>query len=299
MKITHAIMMSAVLATAVSAAESPTEKTEDNKVLKLDAFVVTDRQDSAYKSATAITGTKTDTPLINTPQNIQVLTRELIEDMGAMDITDLYPLMGAVTEFSYGGVSARGFRQEQTRYNGIAGSPHNEFGIPTLDNVQQVELLKGPVGLLYGDNEPGGLINIVTAKPRAEFEASIGARFGDDGLIGGNAMVTGPWTPRSVSSTSPAPIITRRTASAPITTRSHSMPIWALPGLSLPRRAPPLKSNTSRTTSMVPGCAASLTSPPAGPPTSVSTPPRPRISRPWTPRSTISRSITPLPAGFA
>lgn len=192
MKLTQVILMSAVLATAVSAVESTAEKIDETKVLKLDDFKVTDRRDSDYKSATAITGTKTDTPLINIPQNITVLTRELIEDMGAMDITDLYPLMGAVTEFSYGGVSARGFRQEQTRYNGIAGSPHNEFGVPTLDNVQQVELLKGPVGLLYGDNEPGGLINIVTAKPRAEFEANLGARFGDDGLIGGNASVTGP-----------------------------------------------------------------------------------------------------------
>jgi iron complex outermembrane receptor protein len=204
MKIIPAIMLSAVLATALFAAESApekppvkvtetvAEKPDDPKVLKLDNYVVTDRQDSAYKSATAITGTKTDTALINIPQNIQVLTKELIEDMGAMDITDLYPLMGAVTEFTYGGVSARGFRQEQTRYNGIAGSPYNEFGVPTLDNVQQVELLKGPVGLLYGDNEPGGLINIVTAKPRAEFEGNVGTRFGSYGLIGGNASVTGP-----------------------------------------------------------------------------------------------------------
>ncbi len=192
MKTIHALMMSAVLATAMSAADEAPEKLDDKKVLELDKFKVTDRQDSAYKSATAITGTKTDTPLINIPQNIQVITKDLIEDMGATDITDLYPLMGAVTEFSYGGVSARGFRQEQTRYNGIAGSPYNEFGVATLDNVQQVELLKGPVGLLYGDNEPGGLINIVTAKPRAEFDASIGTRFGEYGLIGGNASVTGP-----------------------------------------------------------------------------------------------------------
>lgn len=195
MKITSSILASVAFAAVVSAQESAPVKAadpKDSKVLELDAYVVTDRQDSAYKSATAITGTKTDTPLINIPQNIQVITREMIEDMGATDITDLYPLMGSVTEFSYGGVSARGFRQEQTRYNGIAGSPYNEFGVLTLDNVQQVELLKGPVGLLYGDNEPGGLINIVTARPRAERSASIGTRFGDYGLLGANASVTGP-----------------------------------------------------------------------------------------------------------
>lgn len=158
----------------------------------LEEFQVIDRQDSAYKAATAITGTKTDTPLLQIPQSIQVITREQIEDMGALDITDLYPLMGSVTEFSYGGVSARGFRQEQTRYNGISGSPYNEFGILTLNNVQQVEVIKGPVGLLYGDNEPGGMINIVTAKPKATAGGSLTARAGSWGLIGGEASVTGP-----------------------------------------------------------------------------------------------------------
>lgn len=161
-------------------------------VVTLDEFKVIDRQDSAYKAATAITGTKTDVPLIQVPQSIQVITRDLIEDLGAVDITDLYPLMGSITEFSYGGVSARGFRQEQTRYNGINGSPQNEFGVLTLNNIQQVEILKGPVGLLYGDNEPGALINIVTAKPRAQFGGSVAARTGSDGLLGGDLHVTGP-----------------------------------------------------------------------------------------------------------
>lgn len=200
MKSATAFLLAVSLAPMLLAQSAPSssdpvsnlEEEERKKVVKLEDVVVTDRQDSAYKSATAITGTKTDTPLINVPQNIQVITRELIEDMGAVDITDLYPLMGSVTEFSYGGVSARGFRQEQTRYNGIAGSPHNDFGILTLDNVDQVEVLKGPVGLLYGDNEPGGLINIVTAKPKAKFGGNIGTRFGSDGLVGANASVTGP-----------------------------------------------------------------------------------------------------------
>lgn len=162
------------------------------EVITLEEFQVTDRQDSPYKAATAITGTKTDTPLIEIPQSIQVITREQIADLGALDITDLYPLMGSVTEFSYGGVSARGFRQEQTRYNGISGNPYNEFGILTLNNVQQVEVIRGPVGLLYGDNEPGGMINIVTSKPRAEFGGSVAARVGSYGLVGGEAQVTGP-----------------------------------------------------------------------------------------------------------
>jgi iron complex outermembrane recepter protein len=196
MKLKPALVFTAAFAVALHGQQTTTQPltplTDDEKVIRLDDLVVTDRQDSAYKGATSITGTKTDTPLIQVPQSIQVITKDLIEDVGAVDITDLYPLMGSITEFSYGGVSARGFRQEQTRYNGIAGSPQNEFGILTLNNVQQVEVLKGPVGLLYGDNEPGGMINIVTAKPQAKFGGSLAGRVGSYGLMGTDMMVTGP-----------------------------------------------------------------------------------------------------------
>src|SRR5690349_4668297 len=106
--------------TSSSASTYPPEENKHDTVI-LEEYKVTDRKDSAYKAATAITGTKTDTPLIDVPQSIQVITRDLIDDIGALDITDLYMFMPGVTEFSYGGTSSRGFRQEQTRYNGIAG----------------------------------------------------------------------------------------------------------------------------------------------------------------------------------
>jgi iron complex outermembrane recepter protein len=160
----------------------------------LEEYKVTDRQD-AYKGNTAITGTKTDVPLIDVPAPITVITKEIIEDLGAIDITDLYPLMGSVTEFSYGGSSMRGFRMavpDPTRYNGIAGAPYNDFGVPTLNNVEQVEVLKGPVGLLYGDNEPGGMINIVTAKPKARFGGSARLSLGSYRLKNSEVQVTGP-----------------------------------------------------------------------------------------------------------
>jgi iron complex outermembrane receptor protein len=162
--------------------------------VKLEEFKVTDQQD-AYKGNTAITGTKTDVPLIDVPAPIAVITKEVIDDLAATDITDLYPLMGSVTEFSYGGTSMRGFRMaapDPTRYNGVAGSPYNDFGISTLHNVEQIEILRGPVGLLYGDNEPGGMINIVTAKPKAKFGGSVALKAGSYDLLAGSAMVTGP-----------------------------------------------------------------------------------------------------------
>jgi iron complex outermembrane recepter protein len=184
---------SALAMMAQSVAPAPAAASANTDIVKLEEFKVTDQQD-AYKGNTAITGTKTDVPLIDVPAPIQVITKELIEDFGAVDITDLYPLMGSVTEFSYGGVSMRGFRMtpDPTRYNGIAGNPYNDFDVATLHNVEQVEVLKGPVGLLYGDNEPGGMMNIVTAKPKAKFGGSVRLNLGSFQMRGGEAQVTGP-----------------------------------------------------------------------------------------------------------
>jgi iron complex outermembrane receptor protein len=198
-RILSAISLASALAfcagtlTAQTVAPAPPPPIDTGSVVKLEEFKVTDQQD-AYKGNTAITGTKTDVPLIDVPAPIQVITKELIEDFGAVDITDLYPLMGSVTEFSYGGVSMRGFRMtpDPTRYNGIAGNPYNDFDVATLHNVEQVEVLKGPVGLLYGDNEPGGMMNIVTAKPKATFGGSVRLNLGSYKLKGGSATVTGP-----------------------------------------------------------------------------------------------------------
>jgi iron complex outermembrane receptor protein len=55
-----------------------------------------------------------------------------------------------MTQFSYSGVNARGFRQDQVRYDGVQGDPYGGFSIPQLFNIERIEVLKGPSGMLYG-----------------------------------------------------------------------------------------------------------------------------------------------------
>ncbi len=162
------------------------------ETLRLETLQITDRVDAPYKNATAISATKTDTALIDLPQSVQVIPLQLIEDLGALEITDLYRNIAGVTQYSYGGVVARGFRQEETRYNGVAGSPYGDFGISRLGNVEQVEVLRGPASVLYGSNQPGGLINIVTRQPRAERAGRLTARTGTGDSYGLQLDLTGP-----------------------------------------------------------------------------------------------------------
>lgn len=61
-----------------------------------------------------------------------------------------------------------------------------------LYDIEQIEVLKGPQGALYGRNAVAGAIIVNTKRPTNEFEASVKGTLGDDNLKKGQAMVSGP-----------------------------------------------------------------------------------------------------------
>ena len=94
-------------------------------------------------------GTKTDADIMEIPLSVQVLTRQLIQDQAARDITDMYRSIAGVSEFSYSGVTFRGFRDDgNVFYDGVRGDPFSGFSVPQLFNVERVEVLKGPAASL-------------------------------------------------------------------------------------------------------------------------------------------------------
>jgi iron complex outermembrane receptor protein len=136
--------------------------------------------------------TKTATNYMDLPQSLQVLSKQLIRDQAARQTSDLYRSISGITQFSYSGVTARGFRQDQVRYDGVQGDPYSGFSIPQLFNIEQVEVLKGPTGMLYGAGQPGGLLNYVTKKPQFNQSSEIALIGGNYDLFGTYAETTGP-----------------------------------------------------------------------------------------------------------
>lgn len=133
-------------------------------------IIVTGEQDR-YRVPNATTGTKTDTLLRDIPQSIQVVPRQVIEDQKATQLGDavrnvsgVSPGSPSLTSFANQFI-IRGFQDigENIFVNGIRRTAQ---GLPlNTATLEQVEVLKGPASVLFGQAEPGGIINVVTKQP--------------------------------------------------------------------------------------------------------------------------------------
>lgn len=147
-----------------------------------------------YRPPETATATRTDTPALQTPQSVQVVPRAVIEDQGALTLTEaVRNVAGVQYDFGFNGAMQpllilRGFSSTSMTAMGPMSGISSYYldgtkvmGVPVnMANVQSVEVIKGPASVLYGRAEPGGLVNIVpkpvSAAPEFGFEQTIGQR---------------------------------------------------------------------------------------------------------------------------
>lgn len=156
----------------------------------VEVIQVTSRALNLYRNGASSTAKLSVDPLDAT-QMITSINASLIRDQGARDAKDLYRNIAGVSLFSYAGVTARGFRQEEIFFDGLRGDPYVGFNVPQLFNVEQVDFLKGPTGMLYGPGDPGGLFNYITKKPSSEFSANVRGIVGNFSRQGISGEITG------------------------------------------------------------------------------------------------------------
>lgn len=192
------LLLSAILTPAPLLAQEKTEPSDRQDTPAADpetdagSIIVTGRAQKLYRVRTT-TASKLPTEPLLSSQNIAVITSDLIRDQGARDAQDIYRNISGVSFFSYAGVTARGFRQEEIFFDGLRGDPYAGFSVPQLFNLERVEFLKGPAGMLYGPGAPGGLFNYVTKKPdHGGFRADVRGIVGNADRFGGSAEVNAP-----------------------------------------------------------------------------------------------------------
>lgn len=130
---------------------------------------------AGYAARRSATATKTDTPLLETPQSISIVTAEQIEDTKAMSVAEALAYTPGVMHDpgysnSYDVMYSRGFRLHDGNggvyRDGLRlGASGWATGQQEIYGMERVELLKGAASVLFGAAAPGGVLNIVTKQP--------------------------------------------------------------------------------------------------------------------------------------
>ncbi|MEL6162636.1 MAG: TonB-dependent receptor [Cyanobacteria bacterium J06628_3] len=183
--------------------QQPTDETQSkpssaskDEVIEL---VVTGERDS-YTVPNATTGTRTDIPLRDVPQSIQVIPKKIIEDQQVTNLTDALRNVSGVQQNSGDPrgqrFQVRGFDNSSLLRDGFSGTfaGSGNSGFPELANIERVEVLKGPASVLFGAGEPGGVINLVGKQPLSEPFYELGFKLGNRSFIEPSVDISGPLT---------------------------------------------------------------------------------------------------------
>jgi catecholate siderophore receptor len=123
-----------------------------------------------YLASDSVTATKTDTPLIDVPQTVTVVTREQLDDQASRSIADVLRYVPGTTigqgEGNRDQITLRG--QNTTADFFLDGVRDDVQYFRSLYNIERVEVLKGPFALIFGRGGSGGIINRVQKTPSAE-----------------------------------------------------------------------------------------------------------------------------------
>lgn len=175
--------------------EVPTEVPEVEEEIEI---VVTDEQEpeAGYQVPNATSATRTDTPIRDIPQSIQVIPQQVLEDRQVQRVEDALENVSGVQQTLSSlniatGFLIRGFDTTNIYRDGLR-DPTNFISGSELANVDRIEVLKGPAAVLYGQGELGGLVNLVTKQPLTEPFYSVQGTVGNFNLYGGAIDLTGP-----------------------------------------------------------------------------------------------------------
>lgn len=186
-----ATMIIAALAAIVPAsAQSAQNRSDEEKTITLDAFTVTANAVDGYKATNVLSGTRFNTSLFELPKPVDVVTREFMDDIGALDITEALRYTPSIAvdrdegnaDKTDSNVMIRGFDVGGSTVSSGGGNQYIN-GYRTYGNfdnisVERLEILKGPSSLFSGAIAPGGAINTIVRRGSDKRKGSFSLNYG-------------------------------------------------------------------------------------------------------------------------
>jgi iron complex outermembrane receptor protein len=167
--------------------------TIEENIGKLDEMVVRGYRERTYRNEMSIAAAKSTIPLKDLPQSVSYVTKELIIDRQAFRVNDILK--------NISGVSLNNFENRFT-LRGVAGNSYQfinglrvsgrSFNSLIVNNLERIEVMKGPASALYGNTEPGGSINNVTKKALTVNRKSVNVSTGSFQTLRTYIDLTGP-----------------------------------------------------------------------------------------------------------
>ena len=140
-------------------------------VVKLDAYNVTTTLDH-YTDTTAATAMKLPVAQLDLPFSVQGLNSAFLNDIRTSRLEDAFGYItglnkqgDAANQFTLRGFTAAGSNLQSLQIDGLPG-PTSRFASPPSINVERLEVIKGPTSVLYGQANPGGLLDVITKSPQ-------------------------------------------------------------------------------------------------------------------------------------
>ncbi|GAA0780976.1 MULTISPECIES: TonB-dependent receptor [Pseudomonadati] len=151
----------------------------------IERIEVTGRQFNHYKVGTASGAMRGNIDLMDTPQSVAIIPDFVTDEQLAKNLSEVLVNDSSVTagseKWNRQVFSLRGFELDSGSGYLINGHQQWSHYVQPIETLQQVEVLKGPSSMLYGQSGPGGLINMVTKKPTYDTEFELGFDTDDQG----------------------------------------------------------------------------------------------------------------------
>ncbi|RBQ27145.1 TonB-dependent receptor [Arcobacter sp. CECT 9188] len=148
-----------------------------NKTYILDDVSVTSGKSGSAENGYLVDETKgvgiwNDRKLQDTPYSMSIISKDLIENVQAKDMSQIFkmnPTTQEIGKTSWGADYAftptmRGFTVSNPIVNGISYAS-GSTNIPMMQDIERVEIISGATGFLYGGGRVGGAVNYITKKP--------------------------------------------------------------------------------------------------------------------------------------
>jgi iron complex outermembrane recepter protein len=168
-------LLAGFLALNATDATAQTTPPTDNSVIELSPFTVSSTDNTGYAASESMTGSRVATKIIDLPYSIGVVTSELFEDFAIFELGDNLGYVSGFSDLDQGGsFNLRGIRGTVQLRDGFF-----RLGRYGSSNIDRMEIIKGPSAAVYGATSPGGMVNMISKKPKKKTSQKLSVSVGD------------------------------------------------------------------------------------------------------------------------